>query len=209
MNPGQQPAPTAPPNAGQPQPQPAPVGGYGAPQPGYGNGQPAPGGYAGPGAGQPQGMPAGGPPAFSFSPPNLNESGPELPYGDHILECTGPREFVGQNSNTVILPFKVVQTNNAQAQDAAGAWKRFLTGSHRANNQMVTDAIARLVVPLSGRHKDKCSPAEALALVNEFWHQGTLDGQPVIGRRVGASCSPENKPDRNGKIHTKSIFHTL
>jgi hypothetical protein len=194
MNQGQQPAPSA----GQPQTQQAQ-----APTQ-----QPAPGGYQGPGAGQNYG--GSSVPSFSFGRPSLNDSDPELPYGDHILEVAAPRDFVGQSKNMLIVPFVVVQTNNPQVPvGTKGTWKRSLQTGHRANSDIVTGDIARMVVPLSGRPKDKTSEQDALNLVGEFWHQGTIDGKQIVGMRVGATCRPGDKPDRNGKIHTQSVFHTL
>jgi hypothetical protein len=200
MNPGQQPAP----NAAQPT--------HGAPQPSYGNGQPQGGGYAGPGAGQGYGgAPAGSPPPVRFGVPNLNgEREPELPFGDHILEATGRVEFVGQKNDLLIVEFVVKQTNNPNVPlETKGVWKRKLTGTHPATDQMVTDAIGRLVVPLSGRKKDATDGPTALNLIAEFYNRRTLDGQSIAGKRVGATCTQSKKADRNGDYHTDSIFHTL
>jgi len=188
----------------------APQQGYGAPQPGY-SGGPAPGGYSGPGAGQgyPQ-QPSGAVPNFNFSGrASLDESGPEMPYGDHILEVAGPREFVGQGQSMLVLPMKVIQTNNSEAADQTANWKRYLRGSHQATGDMIESAIARLVVPLSGRDKRTVTPQEVNALVQEFWHKGTLDGKPIVGMRVGATCSAGQPSKRTGKIHTNFLFHTL
>lgn len=216
MNPGQAPAP----NAGQPQggPPPQQGAGYGAPQPGYGPPQGAPpqgqagGGYAGPGAGQPQGMPAGTPPRFTPQLPNMNDSEPYVPFGDHVLEATGRVEFVGQASDMLIAEFVVIQTNNAQVSPGTkGCWKRYLGGNAKGRDNMITDAIAKLVVPLSGQKKDAVPPPVAQAMVTEFYNQRTIGGQSIAGKRVGVTVFPNSKGNRNkaGELYPDYIFHTL
>lgn len=198
------------PNLNQGQPPQAPNAAQGSP-PTPQHGAPQPGGYTGPGAGQGYGgQAAGGPPRINFGAPNLNDREPSVPFGDHVLRSTGRVEFVGQKNDLLIVEFEVVQTNNPAAQGAKGCWKRKLTGTHVATDQMVSNAIGQMVVPLSGRQKQTCPPQEALALIAEFYNNRTLDGKPLAGMSVGASVTPGNKTDpATGQPYPKYVFHTL
>jgi hypothetical protein len=154
MNPGPQPVP----NAAQP---PAPQG---PPQHQHTQGGPPVGGAIKVPvlARATAGSLAGAPPRINFRAPNLNDREPAVPFGDHVLRATGRVEFVGQKNDLLIVEYEVMQSNNAAAVGTKGCWKRKLTGTHVATDDMVSNAIGQMVVPLSGRNKQMCAPQEAL-----------------------------------------------
>jgi hypothetical protein len=176
------------------QPQPGPVAG----RPAYGGPVQAPG-YA---------APAGG--GFRpVAPTSLDDRTPDVPDGNHILVVKSGPELVGQNRDLVVVLFEVEQSDTVRP-GTVGAWKRSLKQTHPASNQMASNDIAKLAVPLSGRQKDQTDMQEAFRLVSEFMGTGTLDGQPIIGRRVGATVTPGTKINtKTGRPWPAFQFHTL
>ena len=203
--PAQAPAPNYGPPAGAP-PQ-------GAPPPGYG---PPPAVYGGPQAGQSHApaqhgqAPGGFGGGFRPVAPNLNQREPQMPFGDHIGVATGRVELVGQKRDLLIVEFEV-ESSNTVAPGTKGCWKRQLSGTHKANDQMVSDAIGRLVVPLSGRKSEETDPNVALNMIGEFFNFHTVDGKPIQGMRVGMTVKPnaKGKADPSGTPYADYIFHTL
>lgn len=208
-NPSAAPAQAPAPNYGPPpgaQPAPPPGAPPAGPPAGY-----APPVYGGPQAPAPGYAPPGG---FGggFRPvaPNLNQREPQMPFGDHIGVATGRVELVGQKRDLLIVEFEI-ETSNTAPVGTAGCWKRMLSGTHKANDQMVSDAIGRLVVPLSGRKSDETDPQVALHMIGEFFNNHTIDGKPIKGMRVGMTVTPNKKGklDPSGVPYAEYLFHTL
>lgn len=162
--------------------------------PPQGHGQ-APGGFGG---------------GFRPVAPNLNQREPQMPFGDHLCVATGRVELVGQKRDLLIVEFEV-ESSNTTPPGTKGCWKRQLSGTHKANDQMVSDAIGRLVVPLSGRKSEDTDPNVALNMIGEFFNFHTVDGKPIAGMKVGMSVTPnkKGKTDASGTPYADYIFHTL
>lgn len=182
-------------------PQP-PVPGFGAPPPQYqpqGYGPPA----QAPGYGQPAGYPG-----FVPQVNSLSERDPDLPLGDHDLECLGMQR-VGQGAGLLVCQFRILNSNNPSIPPGTvGAWKRGMSLNHPAGNQIISNGIAALAVPLSGRAKDTTDIQTASNLVGEFVARNTLDGQPILGKRVKVRVYVGTKPDKKnpGRCHNEMQF---
>jgi hypothetical protein len=144
----------------------------------------------------------------------LDERDPYLPFGDHVLEATGKVELVGEERSLLIVEFVVMQSNTVPQEDwgkVTGCWKRSLGGSFKGKDKIISDTIGRLVCPLMGMGKDNYDAGIAARWIGELPSAGTLEGQSLKGKRVGATVYPNKKgnTDKQGKAYPDYVFHVL